>query len=151
MSDSSQPHGLWPARFLCPPLSPRVCSNLCSLSQWCYLAIFSSATPFFFCLQSFPASGSFPVSHLFASCGQSIGASASATVLPVTIQGWFPLGLIGLFFLQSKCTCSKSHLEFLLHSFHPNSIKTQHPSRVQSKKAFSPLPYFPQSLLVPQS
>ena len=81
-------------------LSPRVCSNSCPLSQWYYLTISSSATPFSFCLQSFPASGSFPISWLFASVGQSIGASA--LVLPVNIQDWFPLGLTGLISLQSK-------------------------------------------------
>ena len=70
-----------------------VCSNLCALSWWCYLTISSTATPFSFCLQSFPISGSFPVSWLFTLGRQSIGDSASASVLPMTIQGWF-LGLI---------------------------------------------------------
>ena len=78
----------------------RVRSNSWPLSQWCYLTISSSAALFSFCLQSFPASGSFPVSQFFASGGQSIGVSAS--VLPMNIQGWFPLGLTGLIFLQSK-------------------------------------------------
>ena len=81
-------------RLLCLPLSPRVCSNSCPLSWWCYLTILSSAALFSFWLQSFPASGSFPVSWLFASGGQSIGTSAS--VLPLNIHGWFPLGLTGL-------------------------------------------------------
>ena len=93
MSDSLWPHGLQHTRLLCPPLSPGVCWNSCSLSplsQWCYLTILSSALFFSFCLQSFPASESFPVSRFFISGGQSIGASAS--VLPVNIQGWFPLG-----------------------------------------------------------
>jgi len=89
-------------RLFCPPLSPGVCSVSCLLSQWCYLTISSSATHFSFCLQFFTASGSFPVSQLFASGSQSIGASASASVLPVNIQGWFPLGLTGLISLQSK-------------------------------------------------
>ena len=79
MSDPFQPQGLYPARLLCHPLSPGVCSNSCSLSQCCYLTISSSASPFF-CLQLFPASGSFPVSQPFASGGQSIGALASASV-----------------------------------------------------------------------
>ena len=82
-------------------LSPRVCSNSYPLCQWCYLTISSSTAPFSSCLQSFPALGSFPVSRLFTSGGQSIGASASASVLPMNIQNWFPLGL-GLIFLQSK-------------------------------------------------
>ena len=96
MSDSLRPHGLQHARFLSPPLSPAVFSNLCPLSQWCYLTILSSAVPFSFCLQFFPESGSFPMSQLFTSGDQSTGASASALVLPKNIQGWFPLGLISL-------------------------------------------------------
>ena len=102
MSDSLQPHGLQHARFLCPPLFSRVCSDLFPSGRWCYLIISSSATHFSSCPQSFPASESFPVSWLFALGDQSIGASTSATVLPVNIQGWFPLGLTGLFSLQSK-------------------------------------------------
>ena len=84
----------------CLPLSPVVCSNACPLSQWCCLIISFSAAPLSFCLQSFPASGFFPVSQFFASGGQSTGASAS--VLPMNIQDWFLLGLIGLISLQSK-------------------------------------------------
>ena len=84
----------------CPSLSPRLCSNSCPLSQWCYLTISSSATHFSFCLPSFSVSGSFPMSQPYASDGQNIGASAS--ILPMNIQGWFPLGLTGLIFLQSK-------------------------------------------------
>ena len=80
MSDSLGPHELQHTRLFCPPLSPRVCSNSCPLSWWCNLTISSSAIPFSFCLQSFPASGSFPMNWLFASGGQSIGASASASV-----------------------------------------------------------------------
>ena len=95
-----RPHGLQHARLLCSLLSPRVYSNLCPLSQWCYWTILSSAVPFSFGLLSFPESGSFPVSQLFASSGQYIGALAS--VLPMNIQSWFPLGLIGLIFLLSK-------------------------------------------------
>ena len=101
MSDSLWPHGLQHISLLCPPLSPRVCSNSCSLSWWCYLTISSSATPFSFCLQSFPPSGSFPISCLFTSGGQSIRASASASVLPMNIQSWFPLGLTDFISLQS--------------------------------------------------
>ena len=87
---------------ICPSLSPRVCSNSYPLSQWCHPTICSSVAPFSFCLQSFPASGSFPMSQLFTSGGQSIGVSALASALPMNIQGWFPLGLIGLISLQSK-------------------------------------------------
>ena len=99
-SDSLQLHGPQGARLPCPSLSPRVYSNSCPLSQWCYPTMSSSAAPFSSCPQSFPASGSFPMSQLFPSGGQSIGASAS--VLPVNIQGWFPLGLTGLISLLSK-------------------------------------------------
>ena len=102
ISDSLQHHGLLPTRPLCPPLSPRVCSNSCSLSWWCYLTISSSATPFSFCLQSFPPSVSFPISCLFTSGGQSIRALASASVLSMNIQDWFPLGWTGWISLQSN-------------------------------------------------
>ena len=102
MSDSLQPYGLQHARLLCPSLSPRVCSDSCPLRPWCYLSISSSATSFSFCLQSFPASRSFPMSQLFTSRGQSTGASVSASVLPMNIQDWFPLGWTGLLFLLSK-------------------------------------------------
>ena len=81
---------------------PGVCSGSCPLSWWCYLTISSSAAPFSFCLQSFPASRSFPKCCLSASGDQSIGASASASVLPVNVQGWFPFELTGLISLQSK-------------------------------------------------
>ena len=88
-------------RLLCPSRSPGVCSNSCPLSQWNYLTTSSSIAPFF-CLQSFPASGSFPMSQLFESGGQNIGPSASASVLSMNIQGWFPLWLTGLISLLPK-------------------------------------------------
>ena len=88
--------------FPCPSISPGVCSNSCPLSQWCHPATSFSVVPFSSCPQSFPASGSFPMSQLFASGGQNIRASASTSVLPMNIQGWFPLGLTGLISLQSK-------------------------------------------------
>ena len=81
------------AGLLCPSLAPRVCSNSCPLSQWCYLTISSSVIPFSSCLQSFPASESFLMSQFFDSGGQSIGASASASVLLINIQAYFPSGL----------------------------------------------------------
>ena len=102
MYDSLQPRGLQHSRFPCPSLSPGVCSDSSPLSQGCYPIISSSAAPFSFCLQSFPTSGSFPMSRFFASGGQSIGASASASVLLMNIQGLFPLGLTDLISLQSK-------------------------------------------------
>ena len=101
MSNSLWPHGLQCARLLCPLLSPRVCSNSCTSSQWCHPTTSSSVTCFS-CLQSFTASESFPMSWLFASGGQNIGASVSASALLMNMQGWFPLGLTALISLLSK-------------------------------------------------
>ena len=102
MSNSLWPHGLQHARHLCLLLSPWVCSDSCPLSWWCHPTISSSVVPFSSCPKSFSASGSFPVSQLFSSGGQSTGASASTSVLPMNIQGWFPLGLTCLNSLLSK-------------------------------------------------
>ena len=102
MSDSLQPHRLQHVRLPCPSLSPRAYSNVCPLRWWCHPTVSSSVVPFSSCPQSFPASGSFPVSQHFTSGGQSIGASASATVLAMNIQGSFPLGLTGCISLLSK-------------------------------------------------
>ena len=102
MPDSLRPHELQHARFPCPSASARACSNSCPLSQWWHPTISSSVVPFSSSRQSFPASGSFLMSWLFESSGPTIGASASASVLPMNIQGWFPLGLTGLIFLLSK-------------------------------------------------
>ena len=100
VSDSLQPHGLQHARLPRPSPSSRACSNSCPLSWWCHPTISSSVVPFSSRLQSFPASGTFPMSWLFSSGDQSVGASAS--VLPMNIQDWFPLGLTGLVSLLSK-------------------------------------------------
>ena len=100
MSSFVWPHGLQHARLPCPSPTPGACSNSCPLSWWCHPTTLSSVIPFSSCLQSFPASGAFPMSQLFTSGGQSIGASAS--VLPMHIQDWFPLGWIGWISLQSK-------------------------------------------------
>ena len=97
MSNSLWPHGLQHARTPCPSPSPGVYSNSCPLSQWCHPTISSSVVPFSSCLQSFPASGSFPMNRW-----PSIGASASPSVLPMNIQDWFPLGWTGWISLQSK-------------------------------------------------
>ena len=97
MSNSLWPHGLQHARPPCPSSTPRVYSNSCPLSQWCHPTISSSVIPFSSSLQSFPPSGSFPVSQLFASGGQSIGVSASTSVLPMNIHDWFPFRWTGLF------------------------------------------------------
>ena len=102
MSDSLWPHGLQHARLPCPLPTPGAYSNSCPLSWWCHLTIFPSVVPFSSYLQSFPASGSFPVSQFFASGDQSIRISASASVPPMNIQDWFPLGLAGLISLNSK-------------------------------------------------
>ena len=102
VSPSLWPHGLQHTRPPCPSPTPRVYSNSCPLSQWCRPTISSSVSPFFSHLQSFPASGSFQMSQFFASGGQSIGVSASASVLPMNIQDWFPLGWTGWISLLSK-------------------------------------------------
>ena len=102
VSDSVQPDGLQHTRLPCPSPTPRAYSNSCPSSQWCHPTIPSSVIPFSSCLQSFPALGSFLVSQFFASGGQSIGVSASASVLPMNIQDWSPLGWTGLISLQSK-------------------------------------------------
>ena len=101
ISNSLQPHGLQHARPPCPSPSPGACSNSCPSSRWCHPTISSSVVPFF-CFQSLSAWESFPMSQLFASGSQSIRASASASVLPVNVQDWFPLELTGLISLQSK-------------------------------------------------
>ena len=102
MSNSLRPYRLQHARLPCSSPAPRAYSNSCPSSQWCHPTISSSVIPFSSHLQSFPASGSFPTSRFFISGGQSIGASASASVLPMNIQDWFPLGWIGWISLQSK-------------------------------------------------
>ena len=101
MSDSLRPCGLH-ARLPCASPTPRACSNSCLLSQWCHPTISSSVIPFCSCHQSFPASGSFPMSQFYASGGRSIGVSVLASVFPMNIHDWFPLGVIGLISLQSK-------------------------------------------------
>ena len=102
MSDSLWTHGLQHASLPCPSPTAGVYPNSCPLSQWCHPIISSSVVPFSSCLQSFPASGSFPMSQFFTSGDQSIRASASASVLPMNIQDWFPLGLTGWISLLSK-------------------------------------------------
>ena len=102
MSDSLWPHGLQDDRPPCPSPTSGAYSNLCPSITWCHPTISSSVIPLSSYLQSFSASGSFPMTQFFASGGQSIGASASASVLPMNIQDWVPLGLTGLISLQSK-------------------------------------------------
>ena len=102
MSESLRPHGLLHARLPCTSLSHGVCSDSCPLSLWCHPTILSAIIPFASCLQYFLASGSFPMTWLFASGSQRIGASVSASVLPMSSQGWLPLGMTGLISLLSK-------------------------------------------------
>ena len=101
MPNSLQPHGLQHASLTCPSPSPRVHSNSCPSSRWCHPAISSSVVPFSSCLQSFPASGSFQMSQLLASAGQSVEVSASTSVLPMNTQDW-SLGWTSRTSLQSK-------------------------------------------------
>ena len=115
-SDSLRSHESQHARPPCPSPTPRVHSNSCPSSQWCYPAISSSVVPFSSCPKSLPASGSFPMSQFFTSGGQCIRVSASASVLPMNIQDWFPLGWTGWISLQSKglsrvfSNCSKASI-----------------------------------------
>ena len=102
VSSSLQPHGLQHTRLPYPSPTPGAYSNWCSLSRWCHPTISSSVVPFSSCLQSFPASGSFQMSQFFTSDGQRIGVSASASVLPMNIHDWFPLGWTSWISLQSK-------------------------------------------------
>ena len=99
VSDSLRPHEVQHTRLPCPSPTPRVYSNPCPLSRWRHPTISSSVVPCSSCLQSSPASGSFPMTQFFASGGQSIGVSASTSVLPMNIQDWFPLGWTGWIFL----------------------------------------------------
>ena len=120
MSDSLQPHGVQHTRPPCPSPTPGVYSNSCPSSLWCHPIISSSVVPCSFCPQSFPASESFLMSQLFVSGGQSIGVSASASVLPMNIQDWFPLGLTSWISLQSKGLSrvfSNSDYELLIAKF----------------------------------
>ena len=102
MSNSLRPQGLQHATLPCPSPTPGACSNSCPWSWWCHPNILSSVIPFFSCLQSFPAPGSFQMSQFFASGGQSIGFSASTSVLPMNIQDWYPLGWTGWISLESR-------------------------------------------------
>ena len=122
-----QPHGCSMPGLSCPSLSPGGCSNSCPLSRWCHPIISSSVVPFSSCLQSFPASGSFPMSWLFTWGSHNTGASASASVPPMNIQGWFPLGLTGVILLQSRglsrvfsnTTVRKCSAFFMVQLSHP--------------------------------
>ena len=132
VSDYLRPHGLQRARLLCPSPTCGAYSNSSPLSRWCHPTISSSVLPFSFSLQSFPESGSFPMSPFFELGGQSIGASASASVLPMNIQDWFPLGWTGWISLQSKelsrvfssTTVQKYQFFMLTFLFRPSHLHT---------------------------
>ena len=137
ISDSLQLHGLHHTKLHCPSPTPGAYSNPCPSSRWCHPAISTSVTPFSSCLQSFPASGSFPMSQFFTSGGQNIGASASASVLPMNIQYWFPLGLTGLISLQCEGlsrifsnTTVQNYQFFCAQCYSPNT----HPYMTTGKK-----------------
>ena len=129
MSNSLQPHGLQHARVPCPSTTPGACSNSCLLSRWCHPAISSSVVPLSSCLRSFPASGSFPKSQFFTSGGQSIGASASISVLSMNIQDWFPLGWTDWISLKSmglSRVFSKSINSLVLSSLYSPTLTSIH-------------------------
>ena len=133
MSDSLWPHGLQDAKLPCPSPAPRAYSNSCPLSRWCHPTISSSVIPFSSCLQSFPASGSFPMSQFFESGDKSIGASALASVLPMNIQDRLPLGLTGWISLHSKGfsrvfsnTTVQKHQLFGAHLFYCPTLTSIH-------------------------
>ena len=138
MSDSSQSHGLKHTRPPCSSPSPEVCPSPCPLHQWLYPAI-SSSDALFLCPQSVPASGTFPKSWLFTAGDQNTGASASASVLPISIQGWFPLRLTGLIsfrltgLISDVILCNKfsglKQYTFILLQFWRSEIQNQHASR----------------------
>ena len=112
MSDSLQPHGLKHARPPCPLLSLEVCPSSYPLHWWCHPVISSSDAHFSFCPQSFPESGTFPMSQLFASDDQNTGVSTLASVLPMSIQGWFPIRLTGFILLSKGCSGVFSRPQF---------------------------------------
>ena len=130
MSDFLQPHGLQHARPPCPSPTPRVYSNSCPLSQWCHPTISSSVVPFSSCPQTFPESGSFLMYQFFPSGGQSIGVSATASVPPMDIQNWFPLGWTGWISFQSKRLSRVfANATFQKHQFfgtQPSSLSNSH-------------------------
>ena len=131
MSDSLRPHERQHSRPPCPSPTPRVYPNPCPLNQWCHPSVSSSVVPFSSRLHSFPASGSFTVSQFFPSGGQSIGVSAS--VLPMNIQNWFPLGLTGLISLLSKGLSSVfSNITVPKHQFFGTQLSLQSNSHIHT-------------------
>ena len=138
VSDTSQPHGLQHARLPCPSPTPRACSNSCPSSCWCHSTTLSFyLIPFSSCLQSLPASGSFPVSWLFTSGGQSFGVSASASVLPMNIQNWSPLGWTGWISLHSKgLSRAFSNTTVQKHQFFGAQLSSQSNSHILGQQIY---------------
>ena len=139
VSNSLQPHGLQHTRPPCPSPTPGVYSNSCPSSRWCRPTISSSVVPFSSCFQSFPASGSFPMSRFFVSGGQSIGVSTSAWVLPMNIQDWFPLGWTGWISLQSKgLSRAFSNTSVQKHQFFGAQLSEQSNSHIHTRPLEKP-------------
>ena len=139
MSDSLWPHGLQHTRLPCPSPTPGAYSNSCPLIQWCHSTILSSVIPFSSCLQSFPAWGSFQTSQLFASGGQSIGVSGSASVLPMNTQDWSPLGWTGWISLQSKGLSRVfSNTTVQTHQFFSAQLSSQSNSHIHTSPLEKP-------------
>ena len=142
VSDSLQPHESQHARPPCPSPTPRVYSNSWPQSQWCHPAISSSVIPFSSCPQSLPASGSFPMSQLFAWGGQSTGLSASASVLPMNTQNWSPLGWTGWISLQSKGLSSVfSNTTVQKYQFFSTQLSSQSNSHIHTWPLEKPQPW----------
>ena len=143
-----RPHESQPARPPCPSPTPGVHPNPCLFSQWCHLTISSSVIPFSSCLQSFPESGSFQMSQLFASGGQSIGVSASTSVLPMNTQDWSPLGWTGWISLQSKGLSRVfSNTTVKQHQFFGAQLSLWSNSHIQTWPLEKPYPWLDGPLL----
>ena len=148
MSDSLRPHELQHARPPCPSPTPGVHSDSRPSSQWCHPAISSSVVPFSPCLQSLPASGSFPMSQLFTWGGQSTGVSASASVLPMKTQDWYPLGWTGWISLQSRGLSRVfSSTTVQKHQFFGTQLSSQSNSHIHTRPLEKPQPWLDRTLV----
>ena len=147
VSNSLRPHGLQHARLPCPSPTPRAWSNSCPSSQWCHPTISSSVVTFSSWLQSFPTSGSFPMSQFFASGDRSIGVSASASVLPMNIQDWFPLGWTGWISLLSKGLSRIFSNTVQKHQFFGAQLSSQSNSVIHTWPLEKPKPWLDGPLL----
>ena len=148
VSDSLRPHERQYARPPCPSPTPRVHPNLCPLSRWCHLTISSSVVPFSSGPQSFQASGSFQMSQLFASGGQSVGVPASTSVLPMNTQDWSPLGWTGWIFLWSKGLSRVfSNTTVQKHQFFSAQLSSQSNSHIHTWPQGKPQPWLDRPLL----